>query len=136
MASKIRVAIVKPSGNVEFKRVVDGQRFQDSSGNRYDSPKRNDICKVNILGIDFEVALYQSGIPKARPAWILPSPGLTGQDLNNVDGDWLINLVRRALLENEKEQLKNLILMILCGVSALASIGAAIMSWSVMRAVG
>ncbi len=135
MSRKIRVAIIQPSGNVHFMKVRDGHRFTDDKNNRYEPPTRGDFGKVSLFGIDVEIALYQSGIPKARPAWILPSPGLTGQDLQNVDGDWLLNLVRRALEENAKLQAKEWLILIACGISVLASIASAFMTWQLQKAI-
>ena len=112
-----RVVIVYPNSDTEIRHVPRGVDFQDRQGRIYKPAGVGDVLKIRVYGIDYHFALYQAGIPKPRPYWVLPSPGLSGRDLMNLEGEWIVNLLRRALMGTDKITAKDWLLIGLCGLS-------------------
>ncbi len=122
---KIRARIVMPDGQLVKVNVNPGADFM-KGGKRYVAPGPGDTILETLLGFSYFVALYQFGVPKPRPYWIEPSPGLTGDDFENVDGEWLPKKIREALEDKRAQEIK---MNVLIGLGFAATGAAGLAAW-------
>ncbi len=123
LLKQIRAKIVQPSGRAVKVRVNHGENFS-YKGQRYEAANAEDLQLEEFAGFAWHTAIYQKGVPKARPYWIQPSPGLTGDDFENIDGEWLVKVIRQALKDDRAEQIKLTVVLFFAGGGfAAASLG-------------
>src|SRR6185503_19368722 len=98
----IHAFVIYPSGFVTHRKIAPDENFELKDQTKYLAPEANQVARCRFLGKEWAIACYQHNTPKARPFWTEPSPGLTAADFQNIDGEWLVTMLRRAMKGDSK----------------------------------